>query len=94
MKISVRQFAIMSEIILKTLDPAKDCKEVLTVASATGSTSRPPQDLNGRTVKKICPTGKPTTPTNTTEPGSGASTTAYTVGALSFTAAMAAGQFL
>lgn len=96
MKISVRQFAVMSEIILKTLDPEAGCEKVLTVASKTGSTSRPPQPLNGRTVKKMCPGGKAPPSTNTTEPVSAAvgSTSAYTVGALSFTAAMAAGQFL
>jgi len=99
MNISPRQFAVMSEIILKTLNPAKDCKEVLTVASKSGSTSRPPQLLNGRTVKKICPVGKTgesgTGNTNsTTTDAASTIATAYTVGALSFSAAMAAGQFL
>jgi len=93
MRISVRQFAVMSEMILKTLNPDKDCKEVLTVASKTGSTSRPPQPINGRTIKKMCPTGKAPPTTNTTEPVSSSTTAAYTVGALSFSAAMAAGQF-
>lgn len=98
MRISVRQFAVMSEIILKTLDPAKDCAEVLTVASKTGSTSRPPQAINGRTIKKMCPSHISTNSTDAadepTSDATGSTVSSYTVGALSFTAAMAAGQFL
>eukprot|EP01083_Nonionella_stella_P040581 110100_1 len=102
MKVSVKQFAVLSEIILKTLDPSTECTKPLTVASVTGSTSRPPQPLNGRVIKKICP--GPTTTQNTSnpdagtggdqEPDSGAESTSYVVGALSFAAAVTAGQFL
>jgi carbonic anhydrase len=102
MKVSVKQFAVLSEIILKTLDPSTECTKPLTVASVTGSTSRPPQPINGRVIKKICP--GPTTTQNTSnpdagtggdqEPDSGAESTSYVVGALSFAAAVTAGQFL
>lgn len=108
MKISPRQFAVMSEIILKTMDPATDCTKKLTVASKTGSTSRPPQPLNGRTVKISCPTAmkdganpvKPVIPTNPgnlgepDEPDSAGEVTSFTVGAISSAATMAAGLLL
>jgi carbonic anhydrase len=100
MNISVRQFAALAEIILKTMDPATDCTEKLTVASVSGSTSRPPQALGDRTVKKLCSKNASATtttaPGTTTTPGttSSAEITSYTVGALSFAAAMAAGQLL
>jgi carbonic anhydrase len=107
-KISVRQFADMAEIILKTLDPKTNCSKKLTVASESGSTSRPPQAINGRTIKKICPAngqsdttvggGGGTTVGEGNSQGDGeassATVTSYTVGALSFAAAMAAGQIL
>ena len=95
MKISVQQFATMSEIILKTRDPASDCEKVLTVASESGSTSRPPQPLGERTVKKMCPaTSMVETDVGTDEPESSADISSFAVGALSFTAAVAAGQLL
>lgn len=52
--ISIRQFQIMTDIILNTkVEKDGECKEI-TVASQGGSTSRPPQPLNGRVVDKIC----------------------------------------
>jgi carbonic anhydrase len=52
--ISVRQFQILTELILatRTID-AGECKDI-TVAAKSGSTSRPPQPLNGRNVVKYC----------------------------------------
>lgn len=53
--ISIRQFQVMTDIILNTrvLDAEGNCNRI-TVASEGGSTSRPPQPLNGRTIDKIC----------------------------------------
>jgi carbonic anhydrase len=53
--ISPRQYQIMTDLVLATRKVNDDnmCK-TLTVASKSGSTSRPPQPLNGRTVQKIC----------------------------------------
>jgi len=52
--ISVRQFQVMTDIILNTkVDKDGECKPI-TVASKGGSTSRPPQPLNGRSIDKIC----------------------------------------
>ena len=50
--VSVSQY---SELVQLIRDP--DSCEFLTLASESGSTSRPVQDLNGREVKRICPVG-------------------------------------
>jgi carbonic anhydrase len=54
-EISVRQYQMLTELILDTKVPADDgtCDKI-TVASQGGSTSRPPQALNGRNVVKYC----------------------------------------
>jgi carbonic anhydrase len=52
--ISVRQFQEMTTLMFNYLD--SNC-ELGTLASPAGSTSRPVQPLNGRTVKRICPVG-------------------------------------
>ena len=58
MQISVRQFNIMTDIILKHKkvdDETGTCSDkAYTNASKGGSTSRPPQPLNGRVVRKVC----------------------------------------
>lgn len=52
--ISVRQFQILTELILDT-KVTKDGKcEDITVAAISGSTSRPPQPTNGRSIVKYC----------------------------------------
>eukprot|EP00540_Astrosyne_radiata_P020449 CAMPEP_0116832486 /NCGR_PEP_ID=MMETSP0418-20121206/5919_1 /TAXON_ID=1158023 /ORGANISM="Astrosyne radiata, Strain 13vi08-1A" /LENGTH=338 /DNA_ID=CAMNT_0004461853 /DNA_START=12 /DNA_END=1026 /DNA_ORIENTATION=+ len=53
--ITVRQFNRLTNLILGTATP-ETC-ELATVASPTGSTSRPPQPLNGRKISRICPVG-------------------------------------
>lgn len=54
MVISVAQYGRLVDIILGTkVEKDGDC-DYITVASAGGSTSRPVQPLNGRTVDKIC----------------------------------------
>jgi carbonic anhydrase len=53
--ISVSQYSELVQLILEYRDPAS-C-ELLTLASDSGGTSRPVQDLNGREVKRICPVG-------------------------------------
>jgi carbonic anhydrase len=54
--ISVRQFQVMTDIILnhKKLDAVTGECVLTTNASLGGSTSRPPQPLNGRKVIKVC----------------------------------------
>lgn len=57
--ISVKQYSDLADIILKTKTTQEaadgtDTCELLTVASTSGSTSRPPQPLNGRFVDRIC----------------------------------------
>lgn len=54
-EISVSQFNRLSDYILNFVDPTT-CAPA-TVASVGGSTSRPPQPLNGRSVDLICQTG-------------------------------------
>ena len=58
MQISVRQFNIMTDIILKHKkvdDETGTCSDkAYTNASKGGSTSRPPQPLNGRVLRKVC----------------------------------------
>jgi carbonic anhydrase len=55
-KISVRQYQMLTELILdvrKTDEESGKC-EPITLAAQSGSTSRPPQPLNGRNVVKYC----------------------------------------
>ncbi len=102
MSVSVRQFAELSDIILNTKTLQKgECKKI-TVASKSGSTSRPPQPLFGRVVDKICPTTmEPHSHSgmegehshDVEEEESSASATTMAVGALSF-AAVVAGQMI
>merc|ERR1712127_49001 len=55
MLISVSQYGRLVDIILRTkTQPEGDTCDYITVASGAGSTSRPVQPLNGRTVDKIC----------------------------------------
>lgn len=55
MAISVRQYQMLTELILDTRVIKGDDKcEDITLASMAGSTSRPPQALNGRSVVKYC----------------------------------------
>jgi carbonic anhydrase len=53
--VSVWQYAELVQLIVQYRD-AESC-ELLTLASASGGTSRPVQPLNGREVKRICPVG-------------------------------------
>jgi carbonic anhydrase len=53
--VSVWQYSELVQLILKYRDP--DSCELVTLASASGGTSRPVQNLNGREVKRICPVG-------------------------------------
>jgi len=56
MQISVKQYQMLTELILDTRiqnDDDTKCKDI-TVAAVSGSTSRPPQQLNGRSVVKYC----------------------------------------
>ena len=67
LEVSVEQFMRLSTLILAYTDA--DTCEPATVASVGGSTSRPPQPLNGRIVDHICPTAlesvaDPDTPTS------------------------------
>lgn len=53
LSISIAQYNDLSSLILNYV--AADTCERATIASPSGSTSRPVQDLNGRNVSRICP---------------------------------------
>lgn len=55
-QISVRQYQMLTELILDVRQEDKDTKECksITLAAESGSTSRPPQPLNDRNVVKYC----------------------------------------
>jgi Eukaryotic-type carbonic anhydrase len=53
LSISIAQYNDLSSLILNYV--AADTCEEGTIASPSGSTSRPVQDLNGRNVSRICP---------------------------------------
>lgn len=53
LSISIAQYNDLSSLILNYV--AADTCEPATIASPSGSTSRPVQDLNGRNVSRICP---------------------------------------
>lgn len=55
LSVSVAQYNDLSGLILNYLSP--DSCEYATIASPSGSTSRPVQLLNNRTVERICPVG-------------------------------------
>jgi hypothetical protein len=55
LSISVAQYNDLSGLILNFVSE-ETCKPA-TIASPVGATSRPIQDLNGRSVKRICPVG-------------------------------------
>jgi carbonic anhydrase len=55
LSVSVAQYNDLSGLILNYLSP--DTCEYATIASPSGSTSRPVQLLNNRTVERICPVG-------------------------------------
>lgn len=54
-KMNVRDYSRVVNLILGYIDGDEGCTG--TVASVSGSTSRPPMPLNGRTVTRICPVG-------------------------------------
>lgn len=57
LSISLKQWSTLAQLILGYggfVDDQGQCKQQYTVASKTGSTSREPQDLNGRLVKHRC----------------------------------------
>jgi len=108
MSISVKQFSILSDIILNTkIEKDGECKKI-TVASKSGSTSRPTQPLNGRIIQKICPTNYGTggdterVGGNASDKGvmdktgddSAAVSATVGIGAVTFAAAMAMGQMM
>jgi carbonic anhydrase len=55
-KLSVSQYHRLTNVILGYVSP-ETCEEA-TIASPSGTLSRPPQPLNGRTVQHICPASK------------------------------------
>jgi carbonic anhydrase len=55
LSVSVAQYNDLAGLILNYLSP--DTCEFATIASPSGSTSRPVQLLNNRTVERICPVG-------------------------------------
>lgn len=54
MQISVRQYQMLTELILDTKVIKDGACKPITVAAISGTTSRPPQPLNGRSVVKYC----------------------------------------
>ena len=50
--ISVRQYVMMTVLMMQFRD--ENC-DLMTIASPAGTTARPTQPLNGRTIKRICP---------------------------------------
>lgn len=85
-KISVSQYNRLVNLIMGYVDPST-C-ELATVASSTGSTSRPPVALNGRTVGRICPESMKVNQNAATGESSSASMVAASAAAAATVAAM------
>ncbi|GKY94973.1 hypothetical protein MPSEU_000462000 [Mayamaea pseudoterrestris] len=54
LSISVREYVRLTSLVLEYTDPST-C-ELASVAAPSGSTGRPLQPLNGRTIQRLCPT--------------------------------------
>jgi carbonic anhydrase len=65
-KLSAAQYFRLTKVILEYVNP-ETCEKA-SIASESGTLSRPPQPLNGREVKRVCPTSQMPAGWETTDP--------------------------
>jgi carbonic anhydrase len=70
-KISVYQYNLLTSLVLEYVD--RETCQMATIATKSGTSSRPQQPLNGRSVKRICPLSDKPSSTSDADASAGSS---------------------